>query len=90
MQAAPPPHLPTYLTPRPPPAPPLQVFVILFGTDGSAESQGIYSLRTPGPEGLPCETIVAFESRTDALRYCGELGFVLWSAGRVSSAASAW
>lgn len=47
-----------------------EVFVILFGTDGSAESQGIYSLRTPGPEGLPCETIVAFESRTDALRYC--------------------
>ncbi len=60
--------------PHPPTRAPIdpQVFVIMFGADGTAESEGLYSLSTPGPEGLPCETVVAFESRGDAMRYCGE------------------
>jgi hypothetical protein len=49
-----------------------EVHVLLFGAEGRAETEGIYSLRAPGPEGLPAETILAFESRVDAERYCGE------------------
>lgn len=45
-----------------------EVFVIAFA---AAESQpeGIYSLRTLNPEGLPQETIIGFECRQDAERY---------------------
>lgn len=49
-----------------------QVYVILFGADGPQESEGIYSVRALGQDGLPTDTVVAFESRADAERYCGE------------------
>lgn len=50
-----------------------EVFVILFGADAPAESEGIYSLRSQNANGLPSETIVAFESHVDAQRYCGHV-----------------
>ncbi|KAI3436728.1 hypothetical protein D9Q98_006143 [Chlorella vulgaris] len=44
-------------------------FVILFGV-GRAETEGIYSLRAVAKDdGLPVDTIVAFENENDALRY---------------------
>jgi hypothetical protein len=44
-------------------------FVILFGV-GRAETEGIYSLRALAKEdGLPVDTIVAFEAEDDAQRY---------------------
>ncbi|BDA46441.1 hypothetical protein COCOBI_08-5340 [Coccomyxa sp. Obi] len=47
-----------------------QVFVLLFGV-GEAETEGIYSLRAMSrEEGLPQDTIVAFEDLEDAERYC--------------------
>lgn len=43
-------------------------FVILFGV-GRAETEGIYSLRAVAKDdGLPVDTIVAFENEDDALR----------------------
>lgn len=45
----------------------MQVFVILFGV-GERDVEGIYSLREVTEEGMPQETIVAFESEEDALR----------------------
>jgi len=49
------------------------VYVILFGV-GSAETEGIYSLRACRAEdGLPHDTIVAFERAADAARYAGRL-----------------
>ena len=48
--------------------PDAQVFVILFGV-GSAETEGIYSLRGMSrEEGLPQDTIIAFEFEDDAMR----------------------
>jgi len=49
-----------------------EVFVILFGV-GQREMEGIYSLRALSGEGLPQETIIAFESEEDAERYAGLL-----------------
>jgi hypothetical protein len=49
-----------------------QVFVILFGV-GDRDQEGIYSLRALSQEGLPRETIIAFESEEDAQRYAGLL-----------------
>jgi hypothetical protein len=44
-------------------------FVLLFGV-GRAETEGIYSLRAVAKDdGLPVDTIVAFENEDDALRY---------------------
>ena len=44
-------------------------FVILFGV-GRAETEGIYSLRAVAKDdGLPVDTIVAFENEDDALRW---------------------
>lgn len=44
-------------------------FVILFGV-GRAETEGIYSLRAVAKDdGLPVDTIVAFENQDDAQRY---------------------
>lgn len=44
-------------------------YVILFGV-GRAETEGIYSLRAVAKDdGLPVDTIVAFENEDDALRY---------------------
>ena len=49
------------------------VYVILFGV-GSAETEGIYSLRAcRADDGLPHDTIVAFERAADAARYAGRL-----------------
>jgi hypothetical protein len=46
-------------------------FVILFGV-GRAETEGIYSLRAVAKDdGLPVDTIVAFENEDDALRLVG-------------------
>ncbi|KAK9865532.1 hypothetical protein WJX84_010377 [Apatococcus fuscideae] len=51
-----------------------QVYVIIY-VEGGADTEGIYSLRTdPESNGLPQDTIVAFESMTDAERYAGLLG----------------
>lgn len=44
---------------------PPQVFVILFGV-GEMDTEGIYSLRAFGDDGLPQETIIAFETEEDA------------------------
>ena len=45
-----------------------QVFVILFGV-GTSETEGIYSLRAlSGDDGLPQDTIIAFECEDDAMR----------------------
>lgn len=48
------------------------VFVILFGV-GQRETEGIYSLRAFTADGLPQETIIAFETEEDAERYAGLL-----------------
>lgn len=49
-------------------------FVILFGV-GRAETEGIYSLRAVAKDdGLPVDTIVAFENEDDALRWAGVQG----------------
>eukprot|EP00887_Chlorella_sp_A99_P002858 scaffold6.g2858.t1 len=46
-----------------------QLFVLLFGV-GQADTEGIYSLRSmPKDDGLPLDTIVAFECDDDAQRY---------------------
>ncbi len=46
----------------------VQVFVILFGV-GTSETEGIYSLRAlSGDDGLPQDTIIAFECEDDAVR----------------------
>ena len=46
----------------------MQVHVILFGV-GSAETEGIYSLRAMSrDDGVPKDTIIAFESEDDATR----------------------
>lgn len=42
-----------------------QVFVILFGV-GERDTEGIYSLRAIGDDGLPTETIISFENEEDA------------------------
>ena len=45
-----------------------QVFVILFGV-GTSDTEGIYSLRAlSGDDGLPQDTIIAFECEDDAVR----------------------
>jgi hypothetical protein len=46
----------------------VQVYVILFGVGQKHTSEGIYSLRGLTPEGLPLETIIAFECEEDAER----------------------
>ena len=51
-----------------------EVFVILFGV-GEEGHEGIYSLRAiDRDDGLPHDTIIAFEDQTDAERYAGQLG----------------
>jgi hypothetical protein len=73
-----PPHPTSHpLTPPPlPPAPSLpqlaaQVYVILFGV-GERDTEGIYSLRAFGDDGLPIETIIIFEQvRACAYRWGG-------------------
>lgn len=46
-----------------------KIYVILFGV-GSSDTEGIYSLRVvEHDDGLPVDTIVAFEFEDDALRY---------------------
>jgi hypothetical protein len=52
------PHLTTAFT---------QVYVILFGV-GERDTEGIYSLRAFGEDGLPQETIIVFEAEEDAQR----------------------
>ncbi len=50
------------------PLPSSQVFVILFGV-GTSDTEGIYSLRAlSGDDGLPQDTIIAFECEDDAVR----------------------
>lgn len=49
-----------------------EVFVILFGV-GQSETEGIYSLRAANDDGMPTETIIAFESEDDAQRYAVHL-----------------
>ena len=50
------------------PLPSVQVFVILFGV-GTSDTEGIYSLRAlSGDDGLPQDTIIAFECEDDAVR----------------------
>lgn len=45
------------------------MFVILFGV-GKTDTEGVYSLRAvTGNEGLPVDTIIAFESSEDAERF---------------------
>eukprot|EP00967_Tisochrysis_lutea_P114523 scaffold182579_cov20-Tisochrysis_lutea.AAC.3 len=46
---------------------PVQVYVILFGV-GERDTEGIYSLRAFGDDGLPQETIIVFEIEEDAQR----------------------
>lgn len=45
----------------------LQVYVLLFGV-GERDTEGIYSLRAFSDDGLPQETIIAFEAEDDAQR----------------------
>jgi hypothetical protein len=45
-----------------------QVYVILFGV-GERDTEGIYSLRAFGEDGLPQETIIVFEAEEDAQRW---------------------
>lgn len=45
----------------------LQVYVLLFGV-GQKDTEGIYSLRAVSDDGLPTETIIAFENMEDAVR----------------------
>lgn len=50
-----------------------QVYVILFGV-GRSDTEGIYSLRALSrDDGLPQDTIIAFEDLVDAERYAGLL-----------------
>ncbi|MEW5319017.1 MAG: hypothetical protein WDW38_010193, partial [Sanguina aurantia] len=49
-----------------------QVYVILFGV-GERDTEGIYSLRAIGDDGLPTETIISFENEEDAQQYSGLL-----------------
>jgi len=44
------------------------VYVILFGV-GERDTEGIYSLRAFGDDGLPQETIIVFETEEDAQRW---------------------
>jgi hypothetical protein len=46
-----------------------EVYVLLFGV-GQKDTEGIYSLRAVSDDGLPTETIIAFENMDDAIR-CG-------------------
>lgn len=50
-----------------------QVFVMLFGVGQKDTTEGIYSLRAVAADGMPTETIIAFESEDDAER-CGGRG----------------
>lgn len=60
-----------------------QVYVIIY-VEGGADTEGIYSLRTDhDSNGLPQDTIVAFESLTDAERYADMLGTRMRPAGEV-------
>jgi hypothetical protein len=43
------------------------VYVLLFGV-GQKDTEGIYSLRAVSEDGLPTETIIAFENMDDAVR----------------------
>eukprot|EP00878_Enallax_costatus_P005750 GHUV01006028.1.p1 GENE.GHUV01006028.1~~GHUV01006028.1.p1 ORF type:complete len:245 (+),score=93.39 GHUV01006028.1:646-1380(+) len=45
-----------------------EVYVLLFGV-GQKDTEGIYSLRAVSDDGLPTETIIAFENMEDAIRY---------------------
>ena len=46
----------------------LQVYILLFGV-GHYETEGIYSMRAVmSHDGLPIDTIIAFESQEDAER----------------------
>lgn len=46
----------------------LQVYILLFGV-GRYETEGIYSMRAVmNNDGLPIDTIIAFESQEDAER----------------------
>jgi len=46
----------------------LQVYILLFGV-GAFETEGIYSMRAVmNNDGLPIDTIIAFESQEDAER----------------------
>lgn len=48
---------------------PVQVYVIIYG-DGEAAPAGIYTLQTDQEhDSLPTDTIIAFESMSDAQRY---------------------
>ncbi|KAF6265721.1 hypothetical protein COO60DRAFT_1697694 [Scenedesmus sp. NREL 46B-D3] len=49
-----------------------EVYVLLFGV-GQKDTEGIYSLRAASDDGLPTETIIAFESMEDAVRYAALL-----------------
>jgi hypothetical protein len=49
-----------------------EVYVLLFGV-GQKDTEGIYSLRAVSDEGLPTETIIAFEDMEDAVRYAALL-----------------
>jgi len=44
-----------------------EVYVLLFGV-GQKDTEGIYSLRAVSEDGLPTETIIAFENMDDAVR----------------------
>jgi hypothetical protein len=44
-----------------------EVYVLLFGV-GQKDTEGIYSLRAVSEDGLPTETIIAFEGMDDAVR----------------------
>jgi hypothetical protein len=46
----------------------VQVYVLLFGV-GQKDTEGIYSLRAVSDDGLPTETIIAFENMEDAIRW---------------------
>lgn len=45
-----------------------QVYVILFGV-GERDTEGIYSLRAFGADGVAHETIISFECEEDAIRW---------------------
>ena len=64
-----------------------QVFVILFGVGQpkQQEQEGIYSLRYQGPEGLPQETIIVFQSHLDAERYASMLEVMMTHTPHVCS-----
>jgi hypothetical protein len=47
----------------------MQVYILLFGV-GAFETEGIYSMRAVmNNDGLPIDTIIAFESQEDAERW---------------------